>query len=176
MHPCKRMEQWENLVGDKDDAARAAWATIKLSEIGTQPVSLDRVAALAGLPTAETVRLVRLTWRNQVDVRDGMIHLDLESGRPRRYEVEADGQRVGGGRGCGVDMYLVALALGKPVHVSATCPATGAPITADISPERVERVDPPTAVIAIVTDDVDLTGGPDRTDAEVSTQQPLSSS
>lgn len=167
------MEQWENFVDDKSAAARAAWATIKLSEVGTRPVGLDRVAALAGLPAGETARLVRLAWRDQVDVRAGMIHLDLDSGRPRRYQVEAGGQRIGGGRGCGVDMYLVALALGKPVHVVATCPATGTPITAEITPERVDRVEPPTAVVAIVTDDYDITGGPDHTDAEVCSQQPF---
>lgn len=70
-------------------------------------------------------------------------------------------------------MYLLALALGRPIHAEATCPATGTPITADITPERVERVDPPTAVVAIVTDDYDITGGPDRTDAEICSQQPF---
>jgi alkylmercury lyase len=70
-------------------------------------------------------------------------------------------------------MYLLALALGRPVHAEATCPATGTPITVDITPERVDRVDPATAVVAVVDLDVDLTLGPDRTDAEVCAQQPF---
>jgi alkylmercury lyase len=70
-------------------------------------------------------------------------------------------------------MYLLALALGRSVHAEATCPATGTPITVDITPERVDRVDPATAVVAVVNLDVDLTLGSDRTDAEVCAQQPF---
>jgi alkylmercury lyase len=72
-----------------------------------------------------------------------------------------------------VDTYLLALALGRPIHAEAICPATGTPITVDITRDRVERIDPSTAVVAVVDLDVDLTLGPDRTDAEVCAQQPL---
>lgn len=72
-------------------------------------------------------------------------------------------------------MYLLALALGKPIHAQATCPAAGTPITVDITPQRVERIDPPTAVVAVKDLDVDfdITGGPDHTDAEMCAQQPV---
>ena len=70
-------------------------------------------------------------------------------------------------------MYLLDLALGRPIHAEATCPATGTPIRVDITPEGVERIDPPTAVVAVVDLDADLTLGTDRTDAEVCAQQPL---
>jgi hypothetical protein len=53
---------------------------------------------------------------------------------PRRYRVHAGGRPVGSGKGCSVDMYLLALALGRPIHAEATCPATGTSITVDIPP------------------------------------------
>jgi len=160
-------------MGDKQNAARVAWATIKLSQVGQRPVSLDRLAAQVGLAVAEAVRLLHLTWQERIDLRDGMIRLDATPAGPRRYQVHAGGRPVGSGKGCSVDMYLLALALGRPIHAEATCPATGTPITVDITPDRVERIDPPTAVVAVASLDADLTLGPDRTDADICARQPF---
>jgi alkylmercury lyase len=122
-------------MGDKQNAARVAWAMIKLSQVGQRPVSLDQLATHVRLPAAEAARLLRLTWRERVDLRDGIIRLDATPGGRRRYRVHVGGRPVGAGKGCSVDMYLLALALGRPVHAEATCPATGTPITVDITPE-----------------------------------------
>jgi Alkylmercury lyase len=138
------------IMGDKQRAARVAWATITLSEAGQRPVSLDQLATQVGLPAAETARLLQLTWQERIDLRDGIIRLDATPAGPRRYRVDVGGRPVGAGKGCSVDMYLLALALGRPIHAEATWPATGAPITVDITPNGVERIDPPTAVVAIV--------------------------
>jgi alkylmercury lyase len=70
-------------------------------------------------------------------------------------------------------MYLLALALGRPIYAEATCPATGTPIRVDITAEGVDRIDPCTPVVAVVDLDVDLTLKLDRSDAEVCAQQPL---
>lgn len=112
-------------MGDKQDAARVAWATIKLTQVGRRPVILDQLAIHVGLPVAETAELLRLIWRERVDLHDGMIRLDATPAGPRRYRVHAGGRPVGAGKGCNVDMYLLALALGRPIHAVATCPATG---------------------------------------------------
>jgi alkylmercury lyase len=161
------------VMGDKQNAARVAWAAIKLSQVGQCPVSLDQLATQVGIEVAEIARLLHLTWRERVDLRDGMVRLDVRPAGPRRYQVHAGGRPVGVGRGCSVDMYLLALALGRPIHAEAICPATGTPISVDITPDRVERIDPPTAVVAVVNLDADLTLGLDRTDADVCAQQPF---
>ena len=160
-------------MDDKQHAARVAWATIKLSQAGQRPVSLDQLATQVGLPAAETARLLQLTWRDQVHLRNGVIRLDATPTGPRRYRVDDGGRPVGAGKGCSVDIYLLALAVGRPIHAEATCPATGTPITVDITPNGVERIDPPTAVVAVVNLEVDLTLGPDHTDAEACAQQPF---
>lgn len=102
-----------------------------------------------------------------------MIRLDATPSGPRRYRVHAGGRPIGSGKGCSVDMYLLALALGRPIHAEATCPATGTPITVDITSEGVERIDPPTAVVAVVDLDADLTLGLDRIAVDVCAQQPF---
>jgi alkylmercury lyase len=160
-------------MGEKQNAARVAWATIKLTQAGQRPVSLDQLATHVGLAVEETARLLQLTWQERVDLRDGIIRLDARPAGSRRYRVHAGGRPVGTGKGCSVDMYLLALALGRPIHVEATCPATGTPIRVDITPEGVERIDPSTAVVAVVDLDADLTLGLDRIDAEVCAQQPF---
>ena len=160
-------------MSDKQNAARVAWATIKLSQAGQRPVGLDQLATQVGLPAAEAAWLLQLTWRERVDLRDGIIRLDATPSGPRRYRVHSGERPVGAGKGCSVDMYLLALALGRPIHAEATCPATGTPITVDITPEGVERIDPPTAVVAVVNLEVDLTLGLDRIDAAVCAQQPF---
>jgi alkylmercury lyase len=160
-------------MGDKQNAARVAWATIKLSQAGQRPVSLDQLATQVGLPAAETARLLRLTWRERVDLRDGMVRLDATPAGPRRYRVDSGGRPVGAGKGCSVDTYLLALALGRPIHAEATCPATGTPITVDITPEGVSASTrrPRSSPWSTLTPT--SPPGLDRIDADVCAQQPF---
>jgi alkylmercury lyase len=160
-------------MGDKQHAAWVAWATIKLTQVGQRPVSPDQLATHVSLPVEETARLLRLIFKQRVDLRDGTIRLDATPSGRRRYRVHAGGRPIGSGKGCSVDMYLLALALGRPIHAEAICPATGTQITVDITHEAVERIDPPTAVVAVVNLDADLTLGLDRIDVDVCTQQPF---
>lgn len=154
---------------------RVSWALITLSELGTRPVGLTQVATQVGLAADEALRLLRLTWREKLALRDGAIHLDATPDGPRRYQVSvdgtADGHPVGSGKGCSVDMYLPA---SRTASRSTRKPyARPQPITIDITPERVGRIDPPTAVVAVTALDVDITGGSDHTDAEICSQQPF---
>jgi hypothetical protein len=85
-------------MDDKHNAARVARATVKLSQTGQRPVSLDQLATQLGLTVADTARLLHLTWQERVDLRDGMIRLDLTPAGPRRYRVHAGGRPVGPGK------------------------------------------------------------------------------
>jgi alkylmercury lyase len=72
-----------------------------------------------------------------------------------------------------VDMYLLALALGRPIHAEATCPVTGTPITGTLPSTGWSASIRPTAVVAVVNLDAELTLGLDRIDADVCAQQPF---
>jgi hypothetical protein len=63
-----------------------------------RPVNLDQLASQLGLTVADTARLLHLTWQERVDLRDGMIRLDLTPAGPRRYRVHAGGRPVGPGK------------------------------------------------------------------------------
>jgi hypothetical protein len=159
-------------MDDKRNAARVAWVTIKLSQVAQRPVSLDQLASQAGLEIAETARLLRLTWQERVDLHDGMVRLDATPAGPRRYRVHTGGRPVGAG---------------KAVAWTCTCwpwrsavrstprrlPGHRHSDHGGHHPEGVERIDPPTAVVAVVDLDADLTLGLDRIDADVCAQQPF---
>jgi alkylmercury lyase len=89
-------------MGDEQNAARVAWATTKLSEAGQRPVSLDQLATQLGLDVPETERLLHLIWRERVDLRDGMVRLNVTPAGPRRYRFDVGGRPVGAGKGCSV--------------------------------------------------------------------------
>ena len=92
--------------------------------------------------------------------------------RPRRTGCTPAGVRPGQ-KGCSVDMYLLALALGRPIHAEATCPVTGTPITGTLPSTGWSASIRPTAVVAVVNLDAELTLGLDRIDADVCAQQPF---
>ena len=72
---------------------------VKLSDLGQQPVDVDRLAAHVRLTVDQTARLLHLTWRNRVDIRDGAVRIDMTPAGPRRYKIHAGGRPVGSGKG-----------------------------------------------------------------------------
>jgi Alkylmercury lyase len=66
--------------------------------------------------------------------------------------------------------------LDQPFRVEDTCPVTGTPIRIDFSPAGVERVDPPEAVVAMISPEVANRYGDadiEQVNREVCSQQPF---
>ena len=133
---------------DRLAAARLAWAAIKLTKAGRHPVGVGRLAATVGMPPAEASRLLALAG---FGVRGELVAVD----RALRARREA-----GRDRGCSTDLFLLAIATGERVHAESRCPATGARIRVELSPDAVLLVDPPSAVVAVIDGDF----GPDLLD------------
>jgi Alkylmercury lyase len=72
------------------------------------------------------------------------------SGGPSRRRLYL-GDRELAVSGCAPDLLPAAVVLDVPFRVEDTCPATGAPIRIEFVPGGVERVDPPQAVVAMVS-------------------------
>jgi alkylmercury lyase len=51
---------------------------------------------------------------------------------------------------CATDALMLPVILGEPAVVESTCAQTGEPIRIEVTPEGVERVDPPEAVMSAV--------------------------
>ena len=68
--------------------------------------------------------------------------------RPTPHRFTFDGRTVYGF--CASDALQFPVVLGRPGVVESTCPATGRSIRVEVTPERVERVDPPSAMVSLV--------------------------
>ncbi len=140
---------WQTVGQQYQPAIFVTSALIKLSGAGERPVEVERLATASGRPVDETLALARQFLK--VKIQDGLIHLDLSAAGPSaRYRLQI-GARTIDADGCAPDIIWTALLADKPIHAEATCPATGTPIRVDLTPEGVERVEPPSTVIAVIS-------------------------
>ena len=155
-------------------AIQVTSALIKLSGGGERPVEVERLAAASDRPVDETLALARQFLK--VNVRDGLVHLDLSAaGTSARYRLQI-GARTIDADGCAPDIVWTALLAGTPIHAEATCPATGTPIRADLAPGGVERVEPHSTVIAVISPlvpQLQQLSSREQAEADVCSQQPF---
>ncbi|WP_410654810.1 organomercurial lyase [Amycolatopsis sp. lyj-112] len=121
---------------DRTAAVRIAWAATKLTRAGRHPIAIGRLAATVGMDPGEARRLMDLMG---FAIRDGLVLMD------RGPRQSSDGDPDDRYR---VDLFLLAIATGEPVHADATCPVTGTRVRVHFTRERVLSVDPPQAVVA----------------------------
>ncbi len=150
---------------DRVAAARLAWAALKLTRAGRHPVGVERLAAIVGVTPAEVRRLVELIGFS--------LHRDLVSTGPAprgaHHRLQPAEGTLGAGPDGTVDMFLLAIATGEPVHAAAVCPVTGTHIRIDLTARAVLQADPPSAVVATV----DLGFGLEHVDAMACAGQPF---
>lgn len=148
-------------------------ALFRLTGLGNHPAEIEQLAAAIGRSQDETIALAQ-QWA-RVCIEGGHISFDPESSPFSRYHVEI-GTRVMDVGGCAVDLFWAALAASVSFRAESTCPATRTAIRVDLSPEGVERVEPPSTVVAVlhprapVLQEMD---NRDDADANVCSQQPF---
>ncbi len=149
---------------DRTAAVRLAWAATKLTRAGRHPIAIGRLAGTVGVDPAEAHRLMDLMG---FALRDGLVLMDRGMDRgPRPGTADRSG-----GDGFRMDLFLLAIATGEPVHADSTCPATGARVRVHFTRERVLSVDPPHAVVAASRlSDIDLTLGSEYVESLICTQ------
>jgi Alkylmercury lyase len=133
----------------------ATYALIGLTRLGERPTTVERLAAALDRPEEEAIRLAWEASRVRPDAK-GRIRLGAPfggSGGPSRRTLYV-GDRQLPVSGCAPDLLPAAAVLDVPFRVEDTCPVTGAPIRIAFVPGGVERVDPPQAVVAIVSPEV----------------------
>jgi alkylmercury lyase len=161
----------ETSIHELANASRAAFAMLKLTRAGEVPASAADLAREAEVAESDVIGLAQRWLR--VDERNGLANLDQSPAGPSRYRVEIADREISSGGGCSVDTFLLTLATGLPVHVEATCPATGTHVTVDLSPETVEALDPPGAVVALIDLGAIRLSGREQVDALICSQQPF---
>lgn len=115
-----------------------------------RPVTLDRLATASSLPVQAIEAALRQQPGTDWDDQGRLLGFGLTL-RPTPHRFTFDGRTVFGW--CATDALMFPVALGTPGTVESTCPATGRLIKVEVTPERVESVDPSSAVVSLVRPD-----------------------
>jgi alkylmercury lyase len=139
------VEQTTALIGNVAGAALLPHAVRLLSD--GEPVTLERLAAAAGSSVDDVEAALRAQTSAERDDQGRLIGLALTL-RPTPHRVTVAGRTLFAW--CATDTLMIPVILGRPALVESTCPHTGQPIRIELTPDRVERIDPPDAVMTAV--------------------------
>lgn len=170
---------WRNVFVQLKPTVDLVGALLGLTDVGARPVSVDDLAKALGRSADETERLIRdLAWPwVKAVAEDGQARVELVSTDPKpryRYRI---GDRVIPVGGCAPDAFVAAHVLGRPMEVETSCPSTGTPIRVEFRDDGTVRVEPPTAVVAVIDpraarEALTFTDA-DQVDADICLRQPL---
>jgi alkylmercury lyase len=114
---------------------------------GGEPVALPQLAAAAGRLVDDVEAALTAQTSAERDEQGRLVGLALTL-RPTTHRFTVDGRTLFAW--CASDTLMLPVILGRPAVVESTCPQTGQPIRIELTPDRVERVDPPDAVMTAV--------------------------
>jgi alkylmercury lyase len=114
---------------------------------GGEPVALERLAAAAGWPLEAVDAALTTQTSAERDDRGRLVGLALTL-RPTTHRFAVDGRTLFAW--CASDTLMLPVILGRAARVESSCPQTGQPIRIDVTPDGVEHVDPPDAVMSAV--------------------------
>lgn len=116
-----------------------------------RPPTVDRYAALTGIPAAEiTTLLTDVLGRRVGD--DGSVSeptatlAELPRYRVRMLDTGHETELCG----CAVDALLLSAVTSRPARIEATCPVTGQPASIRVGTDRIEEAYPADAVVSLV--------------------------
>jgi alkylmercury lyase len=113
-----------------------------------RPVSPDRLAADLGRSREDVVSTLRKRLSIEWDAAGNVVGAGLTlNPTPHRFELK--------GRvlftWCALDSLMFPGLIGETVQVQSPCASTGTPIRVTVTPQGVEQVEPPEAVVSLVT-------------------------
>lgn len=116
-----------------------------------RPVTLDHLASAAGLPVPDVEAALRREPGTDWDEQGRLIGFGLTL-RPTPHRFTFDnGQMVF--TWCASDALMIPVVVGRPGTIESPCPATGRQIRVQVTQERVQKVEPPSAVVSLVRPD-----------------------
>jgi alkylmercury lyase len=139
------VEQTTDLIGRVEGQELLPHA-IRLLSNG-EPVSSERLAAAAGWSVEDVEAELRAQHSAERDEQGRLVGLALTL-RRTTHRVTVDGRTLFAW--CATDTLMIPVILGRPAIVESTCPRTGQPIRIELTPDGVERVGPPEAVMSAV--------------------------
>jgi alkylmercury lyase len=139
------VEQTTALIGRVEGQELLPHALRLLSE--GEPVPLEQLAAAAGWSVEDVEAALGAQTSTERDDQGRLVGLALTL-RPTTHRFTVEGRALFAW--CASDTLMLPVVLGRLALVESTCPQTGQRIRIELTPDRVERVDPPDAVMSAV--------------------------
>lgn len=126
-----------------------------------EPLSPERVSESSGFPLRLAQRTFRLMRRMGADFdAEGNLVGNALTLRPTPHKFTVDGQQLYAW--CALDTLFLPGLVGGAAKIESTCLATGDPIRLSLSPNTIESVDPPKAVVSVAVPGVSAACAPDQ--------------
>ena len=139
------VEQTTALIG-RVEAQELLPHAVRLLADG-EPVALEQLAAACGWPVEDVEAALSAQTSAERDDHGRLVGLALTL-RPTTHRFTVGARTLFAW--CASDTLMIPVILGRPALVESTCPQTGQPIRIELTPDRVERVGPPGAVVSAV--------------------------
>jgi alkylmercury lyase len=139
------VEQTTALIG-RVEAQELLPHAVRLLADG-EPVALEQLAAACGWPVEDVEAALSAQTSAERDDHGRLVGLALTL-RPTTHRFTVGARTLFAW--CASDTLMIPVILGRPALVESTCPQTGQPIRIELTPDGVERVDPPDAVMTAV--------------------------
>lgn len=141
-----------SLAGKLSDTLTSAlpWIWQPLLRLLAQghPVTIEQLASATGRPADAVHQVLAELPDTEYDEQGRIVGYGLTQ-RPTQHRFTVEGRQLY--TWCALDTLLFPAALGRSAEVESPCYATGTPVRLTVQPDRVADVDPPTAVVSIVT-------------------------
>jgi alkylmercury lyase len=139
------VEQTTALIGRVEGQELLPHAIRLLSD--GEPVALERLAAAARWSLEDVEAALAAQTSAERDDQGRLVGLGLTL-RPTTNRFTVGGRSLFAW--CASDTFMLPIVLGRAAFVESSCPQTGQPIRIELTPDGVERVDPPGAVVSAV--------------------------
>jgi alkylmercury lyase len=113
-----------------------------------EPVAVEDIAAATGKPVETVSRLLPTLPSIELDTDGRVIGAGITL-HPTQHRFEVGGKQLY--TWCALDTLVFPAIIGQPAHITSPCRTTGAPVRLTVKPDAVSAIDPPTAVVSIVT-------------------------
>jgi alkylmercury lyase len=115
-----------------------------------KPVAPQELAAAVGRPVTEVLKDLQIQRSTEYTDNGDIAGYGLTL-RETQHRVTVDGATLY--TWCALDTLMYPVVLGRPFEIESPCKETGAPVRVRVSPDGVESVSPPAAVVSIVVPD-----------------------
>lgn len=113
-----------------------------------EPVTPEQIAAALGTSRDQAARLLQELPNAELDGQGNLVGMGLTL-RPTPHRFEVGGRTLY--TWCALDALLFPFLIGASVRIESPCPVSGDVVRVKVSPDAVEKIEPASAVVSIVT-------------------------